>query len=412
MKNFDPSTKGVAGRHLASLRDDVLGLHQLPRPEIGTSGGPEITLKFPDVTAYAKYSMRDRWILSLRQPGGTYWGGIHRKRFPTRAAVVAQISEAVGRHHRRAAAGRRSATVAGCRDQHPALAPADAQPGERLSGRPSGRGAQPPPVDGHLCLAGAFEAREPMKIRQQLEEWNRQCERICRDFQAADDPSWKPAGPRSGTPNFQLIYSSVETFETPGGVMFLGTNPGGDHTRADVHDPWLPFRCSGWSSYLDDDWGSGQPGDATMQRAVQSIACVIAGGDESGIDLLRRSPAGNIIPFRSKKPGDLPRRLRKDGRDFGRRLIQLARPSMLILLSSNKDMWNPLMDWMGHPPEPDWEHYLGANLTFREAQSAAGWPGVAFALPAVNNRNGPRNSEVIDLLRQRLARNELLLQVG
>jgi len=149
-----------------------------------------------------------------------------------------------------------------------------------------------------------------------------------------------------------------------------------------------------------------------MQRAVQSIACMIADGDESGFELLRRSPAGNFIPFRSKKPGDLPLGLRKDGLVFGRRLIELARPRMLILLSSNKKLWSLLMDWMGHPPEPDREHYLGANLTFREAHSAAGWPGVVFALPAVNNGKGSRNPEVIDLLRQRLAHKPIAAAVS
>ena len=253
---------------------------------------------------------------------------------------------------------------------------------------------------------------DSVTIRQQLEESNRECERICRNFArtAGDRTEWKAVGP-SGSPNFQLIYSSVETFETPGGVMFFGTNPGGDHTRADVHDPWLPFRRSDWSSYLDDDWGGSVP--HALQRAVRSVAALIAGGDENGVELLRKSPAGNFIPFRSSKPGHLPSEIRKKGLRFGSSLITLAQPRTLILLSSNVDLWKSLMEWTGHRPEPDWQSYLGANLTFREAiRSAVDFPRFVFALPGVNTRMEGRNHEVIDLLRRRLDHHGLLPGAG
>ena len=193
--------------------------------------------------------------------------------------------------------------------------------------------------------------------------------------------------------------------------MFFGTNPGGDHTRADVHDPWLPFRRSDWSSYLDDDWGGSVR--HALQRAVRSVAALIAGGDENGVELLRKSPAGNFIPFRSRKPRHLPSEIRKKGLRFGLSLITLAQPRTLILLSSNVDLWKSLMEWTGHRPEPDWQSYLGANFTFREAiRSAVDFPRFVFALPGVNTRTEGRNHEVIDLLRRRLDHHGLLPGAG
>ena len=96
MKPFDPSDHGAAGKHLADLRDACSALPDVAAPTLGTSGTGEITLKFPDVTAYARYSMRNGWILSLRQRGGTYHRGVKGRRLATRADVVAAIRSAVG----------------------------------------------------------------------------------------------------------------------------------------------------------------------------------------------------------------------------------------------------------------------------------------------------------------------------
>ena len=99
----------------------------------------------------------------------------------------------------------------------------------------------------------------------------------------------------SGDPNFRLLYSSVETLETPGGVMFLGTNPGGDLTIARGSHRRLPFEKPRWSAYMDEDWNG-----HALQPAAREIANLFAGPRESGEGVLRRSPSGNLIPFRSE----------------------------------------------------------------------------------------------------------------
>ena len=72
---------------------------------------------------------------------------------------------------------------------------------------------------------------------------NRKCERI-----------WDKQHHRSpfGKPNMFLLYSSLETFEPPTDVMWLGKNPGGGPEGGDLHPYHTPFtQPAGWSAYLD-----------------------------------------------------------------------------------------------------------------------------------------------------------------
>ena len=93
MNVFDPSEHGEAGNQLAALRAEVRALR--PSVLVGTSGRGEITLKFSDVTAYARYRPRtDDWKLSLRQRGGRYWRGVERAEFAKRSEVVDLVKEA------------------------------------------------------------------------------------------------------------------------------------------------------------------------------------------------------------------------------------------------------------------------------------------------------------------------------
>ena len=148
-------------------------------------------------------------------------------------------------------------------------------------------------------------------IRTRLEELGQECAELCRRH-AHLSPD--------GIPNFRLLYSSAETFETPGSVMFFGTNPGGDCWQASQAHRWLPFQQQNWSAYLDEDWNG-----HALQTAVKEIADLFAHHGESGKDVLRRSPAGNLVPFRSRKGvSELPRALRD--LSFGVRLVRLASP--------------------------------------------------------------------------------------
>lgn len=152
-------------------------------------------------------------------------------------------------------------------------------------------------------------------VREQLEELNRECEEFCID-QANWSDKWHGTDD-NGNPNFLIAYSSAETFERMGGVMFLGTNPGGDHHRAKAHPFRLPFERQRWSSYLDDDWGNPHGKQWPMQIAVRKVAEVLAGKPNMGDRLLRSSPSGNLVPFRSQSPNDLPDLAYRKGLEIG-----------------------------------------------------------------------------------------------
>lgn len=179
--------------------------------------------------------------------------------------------------------------------------------------------------------------------------------------------------------------------------MFLGTNPGGGAENSKESHRREPFEKPGWSAYLDEDWGN-----HALQTAAKKIARVFAGPDESGEHVLRRSPAGNLIPFRSKKLSELPTQLKNEGIKIGVELIRLAKPSILVLFASNQIVWGQLMEALDR--ETTYCKPLGANFTFRESVGNE-VPSYVFALPGVNTKVTGRNQEVIDILRKRCKKN-------
>lgn len=221
-----------------------------------------------------------------------------------------------------------------------------------------------------------------------LKDLDQECAELCRHHGHLS---------QGGIPNFRLLYSSAATFETPGSVMFFGTNPGGNCWQASQAHRWLPFQQQSWSAYLDEDWNG-----HALQTAVKEIASLFAAHGESGEDVLRRSPSGNLVPFRSRKGvSELPGALRD--LSFGVRLVRLARPRTLVLFASNENHWQQLMKALGRPLQPTWCQYLGANFTFRESVAVTDTaPRCVFALPGVNQRKWGRNREVMDILKKRV----------
>ncbi len=236
--------------------------------------------------------------------------------------------------------------------------------------------------------------------REVLTELNEQCEAICRDRTQWIRP-WRGEGYGS-TPNFRLIYSTPETFDHTGGVMILGTNPGGTHAVADRFSPWAPFTpkssATRFSSYLDEPWGGFRPGEHPIQRSVRSVSTALARQRPGGERLLRTSPTGNLIPFRSSFLGALPEPLVERGLSFGRQLIELADPSVLVLISSRERLWNWLMDWTGHATTPDHDKQLAERLWYREAHYPRSDPGLpqlrtVLAMPALNTSHDDPSSQ-------------------
>ena len=252
-------------------------------------------------------------------------------------------------------------------------------------------------------------------VREQLEELNEACKEFCEDQANWVGAAWRGIGPQ-GTPNFRLLYSSPETLKRQGGVMLLGTNPGGGPSNADRYHPDVPFLSPTYSSYLDDSWGDFATGQHPMQLAARAVARTIAGNRPRGDRLLRNSPTGNLIPFRSEKPSDLPDLAVQYGLDFGWQLIAIAQPRVLVLLVSNTQRWEWLMERVSHDPEPDRTLPITKTLILREAQQSEGkWPRYIFALPALNTGNPGQNANVIGAFRQRvddIGRDTLLADAG
>ena len=115
-------------------------------------------------------------------------------------------------------------------------APCSTDPCRRARGGSAGscRSARRrPPASRRRANRYFFLGRLPrMTVRERLKTWDKECADLCMRYDHLS---------LSGDPNFRLLYSSVETLETPGGVMFLGTNPGGDRTRARISHRRLPF---------------------------------------------------------------------------------------------------------------------------------------------------------------------------
>ncbi len=174
-----------------------------------------------------------------------------------------------------------------------------------------------------------------MGLRSRLEALSGECVSLCQE------EGW--LGLETGTPNYRLLYSSVESFEQGSGFAIVGMNPAGGPRDADADDADRPFRDPRYSAYLDDRWGA-EVGAARLQRVIQAIAMVFVGASASeamgaiedptprpvgrlspkAIAFLRNTPSMNIIPFRGSKLADVPLTLRERGEEIGWRLLCLA----------------------------------------------------------------------------------------
>ena len=194
-------------------------------------------------------------------------------------------------------------------------------------------------------------------IRDSLTAWARDCDRMCRE------EHWLRRS--DGLPGYRLLYSSIESFESGNGYLFLGMNPGGtpDDIRPEYHT--RPFTEPGYSAYLDEQWTqvdygrSPAPGQHGLQRALQEIAMLIAGADlrtvldargdwssrpenrigHAATALLRGAPSANILPFSHRDINQLPPRLRDDeALNIGWQLCTAARPEPRTIISLTNNL--------------------------------------------------------------------------
>lgn len=240
-------------------------------------------------------------------------------------------------------------------------------------------------------------------IRRRLRSLSEECESLCAE------EGWLGHGNRN--PNYRLLYSSVESYESGSGVAIVGMNPAGDGRDADAGHAERPFRDPGYSAYLDDRWRDKEAGSAPLQRVIQGLAAILVGASPSeamavvespesapaerlpsdASALLRNTPSMNIIPFRASNLPDVPPLLREGGERIGWRLLGLARPrpGCIITLANqvSKPPWRTILQHSGQPRKPDYEKTINKNLrrTYREVRLVRGplKGALLVGLPAV-----------------------------
>ncbi len=263
------------------------------------------------------------------------------------------------------------------------------------------------------------------KIRRELTALSEECEAKCREA------NWVGSNPRN--PNFRLLYSSVESYETGNRIAILGMNPAGgpDHAKADHFT--RPFKKPGYSAYLDDSWEDYNRGQHPLQRVIQGLAMILAGESLSNAmvvakenalvsaeasTVLRNSPSGNIIPYRASNLRELPLGLAEHGERIGWRLLCLMQPKpRLIVTLANRVIevpWRTILKNSGQPLKADYEKSIRKNVRrkYREVRLVKGTLGGALliGLPAVVHDQGRRDvtKPMFDILAQRLMRHGLL----
>nr|MDE0500616.1 hypothetical protein [bacterium] len=227
-----------------------------------------------------------------------------------------------------------------------------------------------------------------MGIRQQLEALSERCVSLC------GKEGWLGI---DGTPNYRLLYSSVDSFEQGSGFAIVGMNPAGGPRDAHPDHADRPFREPAYSAYLDDRWNA-EAGAARLQRVIQAIATVLAGASAceamaaiedptprpeerlslEAMGVLRNTPSMNIIPFRASRLADVPLALRERGEEIGWRLLCLARPRLrcIVTLANQVDgvPWRTILRESGQRRQPDYQETINKRLsrTYREVQLVRG----------------------------------------
>ena len=266
--------------------------------------------------------------------------------------------------------------------------------------------------------------RISMTIRKQLEILSKECEGLCHRHGFV--------GPRTGVPNFRLIYTSVETYEHGNGFVIIGLNPGGDETDADTDKRDRPFREDGYSAYLDDNWRCAGEGQDDFQRTVQGIAMIVTGSTPSeamsaikspgltpvarigsdAADFLRHTPSLNIIPFRHSSLVRVPPALRDRGQQIGWELLCLMqpKPEYIITLANGVDapIWRTILRNGRQSSSASFEAVIHQTMrrTYREARIAQGQLAgtTLIGLPAVVRDQGREDVTVpmFEILSQRV----------
>ncbi len=268
-----------------------------------------------------------------------------------------------------------------------------------------------------------------MGLRSELEALAGECGSLC------EEEGW--LGLETGTLNYRLLYSSVESFEQGSGFAIVGMNPAGGPRHAHPDDAVRPFRDPRYSAYLDDRWGA-EVGAARLQRVIQAIAMICVGASASeavavvedptpspegrlspeAIGFLRDTPSMNIVPFRASVLSDVPPTLRERGEEIGWRLLCSARPRLRCIVTLANQVggvpWRTILRESGQRRRPDYEKTINRRLsrTYREVQLVRGPIAgtLVVGLPAIVRDKYRRDvtKPLLETLRRRLQQHGIL----
>lgn len=224
-----------------------------------------------------------------------------------------------------------------------------------------------------------------------LEGLESECVALCREH------GWLDA---NGAPAFQMICSDRVTFSAGADLMLLAIHPRGDPS---VHDGVSRESGdgSGYTALLDDSWGEREPGGAQLQAVAREVAGMFSSDAEA---VLRRTPAGFMIPFRSESIARLPDPLRKQGLLLGGRLVASVRPKVLVLVGGDRVLFESAVSRLPGRRSDSMAEAFGATRRAYRDVLVAGDDGVTFAavLPLSALQAG------LDTLRRRLQEHRLI----
>jgi len=208
----------------------------------------------------------------------------------------------------------------------------------------------------------------------------------------------------NGKPKLKLLCSSASVFPSTTGLLILGANPGGGEAEHRAEDPRRPFEDSDYCAYLDESWmdGAGKwisRGQHRIQLRIRRVVeALLESKDEDLVKkVVRSSPAGNILPFRSREWVDLPVELRSRTTcdtcrlshfEICADLVKIAQPRLIVTIGGSSEDIGKALKPLGQMQErPQSRVPIWSTWKYREYEILGeDSPIMVVALPAVNSQ--------------------------
>ncbi|MEW8437166.1 MAG: hypothetical protein AB2689_03330 [Candidatus Thiodiazotropha taylori] len=138
---------------------------------------------------------------------------------------------------------------------------------------------------------------------------------------------------------WRFLTSPKSTVSRKTHSVFITLNPGGSTISHEAQQE----SCEEGSSYLVEKWGSNAPGNAPLQRQIQSLFNNLDWNFEKVL-------SGQFVPFRSPSWAELPHRQSalKFGYQIWSKLLDVVQPSTVVVMSKS-ELRKPIRSILGTP---------------------------------------------------------------